>query len=65
LIIAFPGLVTGGLAKKATIDTNKIQIEVPAEESVTTPGTGEKTDSEQEDAQKAFDRASGTAAPAK
>src|SRR3954469_9304548 len=50
LIITFPGLVTGGLAKKATIDTNKIQIEVPVEESVTTPGTGEKTDSEQEDA---------------
>ena len=38
LIIAFPGLVTGGLAKKATIDTNKIQIEVPAEEQAT-PGS--------------------------
>ena len=33
LIIAFPGLVTGGLAKKATIDTQKIQIEVPAEQT--------------------------------
>lgn len=33
LIIAFPGLVTGGLAKKAAIDTNKIQIEVPAEQT--------------------------------
>jgi hypothetical protein len=65
LIIAFPGIVTGGLAKKATIDTNKIQIEVPAEESTTSPSTGEKTDSEQEDAQKAFDRASGKPEPGK
>jgi hypothetical protein len=32
LIIAFPGLVTGGLAKKAAINTDQIQIEVPAEE---------------------------------
>jgi tripartite ATP-independent transporter DctM subunit len=64
LIIAFPGLVTGGLAKKSAVDTTKIQIEVPAEESTVAPGSGEKTDSEQEDAQKAFDRASGTS-PAK
>ena len=33
LIIAFPGIVTGGLAKKAVIDTNKIQIEVPEEQT--------------------------------
>src|SRR3954453_8114623 len=32
LIIAFPGLVSGGLAKKAAINTDQIQIEVPAEE---------------------------------
>jgi TRAP-type mannitol/chloroaromatic compound transport system permease large subunit len=32
LIIAFPGLVTGGLAKKAAVNTDKIQIEIPAEE---------------------------------
>ena len=31
LIIAFPGLVTGGLAKKAVIDTDSLRIEVPAE----------------------------------
>ncbi|MEO8203755.1 MAG: TRAP transporter large permease subunit, partial [Betaproteobacteria bacterium] len=29
LIIAFPGLVTGGLAKKAVVDTDKIEIMVP------------------------------------
>src|SRR5678816_1548660 len=32
LIIAFPGLVSGGLAKKAAVNTDQIQIEVPAEE---------------------------------
>ena len=60
LIIAFPGLVTGGLSKKAAVDTNKIQIEVPAEEShmPDVPG-GTGRPSEQEDAQKAFDRATG------
>jgi hypothetical protein len=31
LIITFPGLVTGGLAKKATVNTDQIQIEVPEE----------------------------------
>jgi hypothetical protein len=63
LIIAFPGLVTGGLAKKAAIDTNKIHIEVPAEEQEM-PGTaGGERQSEQEDAQKAFDRAAGGASP--
>ena len=29
LIIAFPDLVTGGLAKKAAVNTDQIQIEVP------------------------------------
>ncbi|MFL6570110.1 MAG: TRAP transporter large permease subunit [Burkholderiales bacterium] len=32
LIIAFPGLVSGGLAKKAAVNTEQMQIEVPAEE---------------------------------
>jgi hypothetical protein len=67
LIITFPGLVTGGLVKKAAIDTNKIQIEVPAEEQEM-PGQpgGEDSSgrqSEQEDTQKAFDRAAGGASP--
>ena len=35
LIIAFPGIVSGGLAKKAAVNTDKIQIEVPEE----MPGT--------------------------
>ena len=32
LIIAFPGLVSGGLAKKEAVNIEKIQIEIPAEE---------------------------------
>ncbi|MDO8606820.1 MAG: TRAP transporter large permease subunit [Phaeospirillum sp.] len=32
LVIAFPALVTGGLAKDRIIDTSKIQIEVPQED---------------------------------
>jgi TRAP-type mannitol/chloroaromatic compound transport system permease large subunit len=32
LIIAFPGLVSGGLAKKAVVNTDQIRIEIPAEE---------------------------------
>jgi GntP family gluconate:H+ symporter len=35
LIIAFPGLVSGGLAKKAVVNTEQMRIEVPAE----TPGS--------------------------
>ncbi len=33
LIIAFPGLVSGGLAKKAAVNIDHIQIEVPTEET--------------------------------
>jgi TRAP-type mannitol/chloroaromatic compound transport system permease large subunit len=32
LIIAFPGLVSGGLAKKAAVNIDQIRIEIPAEE---------------------------------
>jgi GntP family gluconate:H+ symporter len=32
LIIAFPDLVSGGLAKKATVNTDQIRIEVPVEQ---------------------------------
>src|SRR4051812_7285517 len=31
LIIAFPGLVTGGLAKKAAVNTDQMQIQVPTD----------------------------------
>ena len=41
LIIAFPGLVTGGLAKKAAVNTDQIRIEVPAEEPESAPLEGE------------------------
>jgi TRAP-type mannitol/chloroaromatic compound transport system permease large subunit len=32
LIIAFPDLVSGGLAKKATVNTDQMRIEIPAEQ---------------------------------
>jgi tripartite ATP-independent transporter DctM subunit len=75
LIIAFPGLVTGGLVKKQVIDTNKMQIEVPAEapELLGEPGKdgstaaqpgAENTGSEQEDAEKALARAMGSTSTA-
>jgi len=43
LIIAFPGLVSGGLAKKAAVNTEQMQIEVPAEDpgADSTPLEGE------------------------
>jgi TRAP-type mannitol/chloroaromatic compound transport system permease large subunit len=31
LVIAFPGIVSGGLAKKAAVNTDQMQIQVPAE----------------------------------
>ena len=55
LIIAFPNLVSGGLATKEKIDIRNIQIEVPAEE--TAPGKG--GDTEQEEEQKAIEKAFG------
>jgi tripartite ATP-independent transporter DctM subunit len=66
LIIAFPGLVTGGIAKKQAVDVDKMRIEVPAEETETgakggTPGqpAAESGGQEQEDAEKALERAMG------
>ncbi|HUO88636.1 MAG TPA: TRAP transporter large permease subunit, partial [Rhizomicrobium sp.] len=52
LIIAFPNLVSGGLAQKAKIDIQNIRIEVP-EEQPAPGGTGGST--EQEDATKALE----------
>jgi TRAP-type mannitol/chloroaromatic compound transport system permease large subunit len=43
LIIAFPGLVSGGLAKKAAVNTDQIRIEIPADE----PGAGGPLEGEQ------------------
>ena len=65
LVIAFPGLVTSGLAKKQIIDTQNIQIEVPPEIQEM-PGSGNaagedpnKTGAEadDDDPQKAIERA--------
>jgi len=49
LIIAFPGLVSGGLAKKAAVNTEQMQIEVPAEDpgADSTPLEGEPAAPEQ------------------
>jgi len=51
LIIAFPNLVSGGLAKKEAIDIKNIHIELPASKA------GEGTSTEQDEATKALERA--------
>jgi TRAP-type mannitol/chloroaromatic compound transport system permease large subunit len=56
LIIGFPNLVSGGLAKKAKIDTRNIQIEVPVEESAPGAKGGGGINVEQEDAEKALEK---------
>ena len=57
LIIAFPNLVSGGLATKEKIDIKNIQIEIPAEQ----PGESDSSSgsSEQDDATKALERSMG------
>jgi len=61
LIITFPGLVTGGLAKKAAVNTDQIRIEIPAEEPSTEPSSPDaQPGASQEDEnaeEKAFERA--------
>jgi TRAP-type mannitol/chloroaromatic compound transport system permease large subunit len=66
LIISFPGIVTGGIAKKQAPDIRNIQIEVPAEERELPgePGASGRPSaadqgSEQEQAEKALERALG------
>ena len=66
LIISFPGIVTGGIAKKQAVDIRNIQIDVPAEEreapgepgAAGQPGAADQG-SEQEQAEKALERALG------
>ena len=66
LIISFPGIVTGGIAKKQAVDIRNIQIDVPAEEreapgepgAADQPG-GADQGSEQEQAERALERALG------
>jgi hypothetical protein len=64
LIIAFPGIVTGGIAKKQAVDVNKIQIEVPIEEPAAEPSVSGQS-SEQEEAEKALERELGGPAKSK
>jgi GntP family gluconate:H+ symporter len=65
LVIAFPGIVSGGLAKKAAIDTDKIEIMIPD----TGSGAEGKTEDSMEDALNkamggnAADPGAGAAAP--
>ena len=56
LIIAFPGIVTGGLARRRRSISNKIQIEVPAEAIDAGRATSGGKSAEQEDAPKALER---------
>ena len=58
LIIAFPNLVTGGLAAKAKIDTQNIRIEVPAEEAAPAGESGGAAE-QQDDLRKALERSMG------
>jgi hypothetical protein len=55
LIIAFPNLVSGGLATKEKIDIQNIRIEVPAEEASPSGSSG-GADTEQQDVEKALER---------
>jgi len=65
LVIAFPGIVSGGLAKKEAINIDKIQIEIPADEgggqplegSPAQPQTGEPGDAQIDEDAKALERA--------
>ena len=61
LIIAFPGMVTGGLAKKAVVNTDQMRIEVPAEDGGAARRTtgSEAQDADKDDPAKALERAMG------
>jgi hypothetical protein len=68
LIITFPDLVSGGLAKKAAVNTDQIRIEVPVEQpdaNAPLQGEGQEgaaqegkdANADQDDAAKALERA--------
>jgi TRAP-type mannitol/chloroaromatic compound transport system permease large subunit len=57
LIIGFPNIVSGGLSTKAKINTEKMQIEVPDEE--TAPDTKGAPESEEDQESKALEKALG------
>jgi TRAP-type mannitol/chloroaromatic compound transport system permease large subunit len=54
LVIAFPGIVSGGLAKKAAVNTEQIQIEVP---DAATPADEKAQDSLDDALDKALEQA--------
>ena len=56
LIIAFPNLVSGGLATKEKIDIRNIQIEIPTDQQPGGDTESSPGSSEQEDAEKALQR---------
>jgi len=56
LIIAFPNIVSGGLATKEKIDIKNIQIEIPTEESAPAGSAPTPEATEQDDVQKALER---------
>jgi GntP family gluconate:H+ symporter len=61
LIIAFPNIVSGGLATKEKVDIRNIRIEVPTDTA--TPGGGDTSggiNSEQDDATKALEKEMGS-----
>jgi GntP family gluconate:H+ symporter len=58
LIIAFPNLVSGGLATKEKIDTRNIRIEVPLEEAAPAGESGGAAE-QQDDVRKALERSMG------
>jgi TRAP-type mannitol/chloroaromatic compound transport system permease large subunit len=59
LIIAFPNIVSGGLATKEKVDIRNIQIEIPVEEAAPPGSAPGGAADEQEDAQKALERSMG------
>ena len=65
LIIAFPGIVSGGLATKEKVDIRNIQIRTPVEESTPGASTSGGSSVEQDEATKALEKELGGEAPAK
>jgi hypothetical protein len=56
LIIAFPNIVSGGLATKAKIDIQNIQIDIPTEEAAPAGSAPSSESEQQDDVQKALER---------
>jgi len=57
LVIAFPGIVSGGLVKAKAQDIDKIRIEIPVEEAAPPGASGKTEPDEQDEAAKALERA--------